>query len=377
MQNNQQVFLELVKAGLWEKDSRISQFGKIDFEEVYRLAEEQAVVGLVAAGLEHVVDVKPLQDILLLFIGTALQLEQQDKEMNAFLAELVEQMREKEIYALLVKGQGIAQCYERPLWRASGDIDLFLSKSNYKKAEIHLKSKGYEYDEIDYYRKHILFTIGTWAVELHGTLRSNLWSRVDDIIDKVQDEVFYHGSVRSWINNGTQIFIPHIDEDIIFVFTHVLQHYFKEGVGLRQICDWCRLLWTYRESLSHELLESRIKKMGLMSEWKAFGALAVNYLGMPSEAMPFYSPEKKWKRKAGKILDFVFESGNFGHNMDTSFMHTDPLYVRKMKTFRMLTRTNIKLFPVFPIDSLRVWRFMFVSRLSLTISKLMSRNGNR
>ena len=151
MQNNQQVFLELVKAGLWEKDSRISQFGKIDFEEVYRLAEEQAVVGLVAAGLEHVVDVKPLQDILLLFIGTALQLEQQNKEMNAFLAELVEQMREKEIYALLVKGQGIAQCYERPLWRASGDIDLFLSKSNYKKAEIHLKSKGYEYGEIDYY----------------------------------------------------------------------------------------------------------------------------------------------------------------------------------------------------------------------------------
>lgn len=377
MPNNQQVFLELVKAGLWEKDSRISQFGKIDLEEVYRLAEEQAVVGLVAAGLEHVVDVKPLQDILLLFIGTALQLEQHNKEMNVFLAELVEQLRQKEIYALLVKGQGIAQCYERPLWRSSGDIDFFLSNSNYKKAEKYLKSRGYEYGEIDNYRKHILFTIGTWAVELHGTLRSNLWSRVDYIIDKVQDEVFYHGSVRSWMNNGTQIFIPHIDEDIIFVFTHVLQHYFKEGVGLRQICDWCRLLWTYRESLNHELLESRLKKMGLMSEWKAFGALAVNYLGMPSVAMPFYSTEKKWKRKAVKILDFVFESGNFGHNMDTSFMHTDPLYVRKMKTFKMLTRTNIKLFPVFPIDSLRVWRFMFVSRLSLTISKLMSRNGNR
>mgnify|MGYP007016824113 CR=1 FL=1 len=34
--------------------------------------------------------------------------------------------------------------------------------------------------------------------------------------------------------------------------------------------------------------------MGLMSEWKAFGAYAVEFLGMPVEALPLYSADAKW-----------------------------------------------------------------------------------
>ena len=38
-------------------------------------------------------------------------------------------------------------------------------------------------------------------------------------------------------------------EDIILVFTHILEFPFIGGVGLRQICGWCRLLWTYRSEI--------------------------------------------------------------------------------------------------------------------------------
>ncbi len=50
--------------------------------------------------------------------------------------------------------------------------------------------------------------------------------------------------------------------------------------------------------------------MGLMSEWKAFAALLVDYLGMPVEALPVYDPDRKWSRKASRILSFVLETGN-------------------------------------------------------------------
>lgn len=102
------------------------------------------------------------------------------------------------------------------------------------------------------------------------------------------DDVFCGGNVRSWECNGIQVFLPSPDNDVILVFTHFLHHFFIEGVGLRQICDWCRLLYTYKNSLNYGLLESRIRKMGLMSEWKAFASLAVDTLGMPVELMPFY-----------------------------------------------------------------------------------------
>lgn len=58
LDNSINAFLELVKAGLWEKDVCLPSFGDIDFNCVYQLAKQQSVEGLVAAGLEHVKDVK-------------------------------------------------------------------------------------------------------------------------------------------------------------------------------------------------------------------------------------------------------------------------------------------------------------------------------
>lgn len=55
---NTHAFFSLVRAGLWEQDVQLASFGQVDFKKVYRLAEEQSVVGLVAAGIEHVKDVR-------------------------------------------------------------------------------------------------------------------------------------------------------------------------------------------------------------------------------------------------------------------------------------------------------------------------------
>ena len=56
MDNDQRAFFELLRAGLWEKEVRLSPYKDIDFSAIMKLAEEQSVVGLVAAGLEHVAE---------------------------------------------------------------------------------------------------------------------------------------------------------------------------------------------------------------------------------------------------------------------------------------------------------------------------------
>ena len=136
--NTIEAFFALVRAGLWEQDCYLSQYGEVDYGRILELAQEQAVVGLVTAGLEHVKDVRVSQEYILLFVGLTLQEEQRNTAMNAFIAQVVQKMRDEDIYTLLVKGQGIAQCYERPLWRTSGDIDFFLSDTNYGKAKSYL-----------------------------------------------------------------------------------------------------------------------------------------------------------------------------------------------------------------------------------------------
>lgn len=367
LDKNKQAFFALVQAGLWQKQVSLASYGDVNYDEIYRLAQEQSVVGLVAAGLERVQQVQGFdrssvpQSISLTLAGEVLQVEQRNRAMNVFVAELIGKLRKEDVYALLVKGQGIAQCYERPLWRACGDVDLLLSEDNYKKAIQLLTPLTSSVEDENTYNKHIAMTIDGWSVELHGTLRSGLWRSIDRALDKVQDAVFFEGKVRSWVNGETQVYLPHSDEDVVFVFAHILQHFYKEGIGLRQICDWCRLLYTYKDSLNQELLESRTRKMGVMTEWKAFAALAVDYLGMPVDAMPFNSDDKKWKRKAARVMEFVLETGNFGHNRDYSYQKKYPYIIYKAISFWNHLKDGALFFSIFPLDSIKVtWRRMVV-----------------
>lgn len=59
MNKNIDVFLSLLRAGLWESvnanlDPNPNFIGGVDWNEVYRMAEQQGVIGLVAAGIESV-----------------------------------------------------------------------------------------------------------------------------------------------------------------------------------------------------------------------------------------------------------------------------------------------------------------------------------
>lgn len=45
---------------------------------------------------------------------------------------------------------------------------------------------------------------------------------------------------------------------------------------------------------------------------KAFAVFAVEYLWMPMVAMPLYSEDASWKKKAARILSFVLEVGTLG-----------------------------------------------------------------
>lgn len=395
---NIQAFLALVRAGLWEdvnlnlNDSLnlLETFGtsdqgrangKVDWKKVYQLATEQSVLGLVLAGIERSknanIDLNLNQEELLQWIGEVQILEQQNREMNRFIEELIQGLRNADIYTLLVKGQGIAQCYERPLWRASGDVDLYLSETNYKRARVFLTPKAQNVDEELHGEQHIAMHINQRVVELHGGMPTRLISRIDKGLEKIQNNLFCGGEVRSWQNGHTIVFLPSSDNDVLILFTHILKHFYRGGIGLRQICDWCRLLWKYKDSLNYGLLEKRIREMGLMSEWKAFWALAVEFLGMPVEAMPMFNDNlnhdlninDKLRRKAELILEFVMETGNFGYNRDSSYYEKRPYFIRKAISLRQHTLDGIHHFKVFPLDSLRIWCRMLRSGIKAAFER--------
>lgn len=363
MEEIHQVFFELVRAGLWEKEACLAPYGDIDFCELYRLAQEQSVEGLVTAGLEHVKDIKLPQEFALAIAGDVLQIEQRNRAMNKYLVKLIEEMRRADIYAILVKGQGVAQCYERPLWRSSGDIDLLLSEENYRKAKLLLVPKSSLTEKEDVYEQHLGLRLDSWIVELHGNMRTGAFSRLDKEVDLLQDGIFYSGIVRSWLNGNTQIFLPGVNIDILLIFTHILKHFYKEGVGLRQFCDLSRLLWVYRDVVDRNKLECIIKKMGVNSEWKTVAWLLVYILGMDERYMPLYSDDEKWRKKAERMLSMVFESGNMGHNRDISYQQKYGPLRRRFVTFALMTKKVISVGKLFPLNAIKSWGFMTIRGL--------------
>lgn len=360
-------FFALLRAGLWEKEVKLATFWEIDFEALFQLANEQSVVGLVTAGIEHVSDLRPQKKEVLPFISHVVKLEQRNTAMNHFIGDIVGKMRSVGIHMVLVKGQGVAQCYERPLWRSCGDVDLFFDEENYEKAKAFLMPLAASVDPEEERKKHLAMTIDPWVVELHGLMSTEISERINAGVDLVQRDIFENGGVRVWKNGGVEVCLPSPDNDVIIVFTHYLKHFFVGGVGLRQICDWCRLLWTFRDSLDKELLVRRLREMGIVSEWKAFSAFAVGWLGMPVEAMPLYSPDAKWRRKARRICRVIMDSGNFGYNKDNSYRTKYPLLVEKSITFFRRLWENARLFVIFPGDAPRFFVTYVLRRVKATL----------
>lgn len=334
-ENTRKAFLEFIKAGLWEKEVQLSSYGHIDYSEVMRLAEEQSMLGFVAAGLEHVEDKQITKESLLQFVGQAMQLERRNLLMNKYLSSLITLLNENGITSVLVKGQGVARCYERPLWRACGDIDLYLDKQNFIRAKDVLFPLAQKVEPQNDVTEHVNLVMRTdgWVVEIHANQHTDLSFRIDRVLDEIHQKIFVEGEVRTWDNNGTLVLLPSPENDVLIVFTHFIKHFFKGGLGLRQICDWCRLIWKYREALNTSILEQRLRQMGLFNEWKAFASMAVDWLGMPKDSMPFYSSDEKWSKKGGYIIDFILVSGNFGHNRDTSYYQHKWRIMRKTGSF--------------------------------------------
>ena len=96
---------------------------------------------------------------------------------------------------------------------------------------------------------------------------------------------------------------------------------------------------------------SRGSAAGLMTEWNAFAAFAVDWLGMPVEALPLYSVDACWKKKAAKIKDFVLEVGNFGHKQRRDYRGMSYIKRKCVSAWERLS-DMLRHFPLFPKESI-------------------------
>lgn len=342
-----EAFFALVRGGMWEAPVSLEAMGERDWNGVLQLMQKQAVAGLVGAGMAHLVGERPPKAFRNFVVSTVYSMEQRNQQMNAFLEKQGEDFETMGAHPLLIKGQGVAQCYERPLLRASGDIDYLSTGEDFERLAQYLLERSDSRDEQTIGSSHQVLILGDFEVELHGNINMGLGERWDRILGEKQQREFSQGQYRMW---GKQR-LPSYQFDVIQVFTHILKHFYKGGIGLRQVCDWCRLLYVGSAEIDHQVLRQDLEELQIMQEWQAFGCFAADYLGMPTEKIPFYT--SKFHQKGRLIADYILEVGNFGHHRIGNHSVAKTYIGRKLQTFCLRIKDYVHHVRIFPLNSVR------------------------
>ena len=354
-------FLELYRSGIWEKPVKEEIFdGSTDWETIKDLMLAQTVIGVCTNVISKLpAQLKPNQNIYFNLIMLTSNIEQANKAMNNLLIELFDVCEKLNIKAFLLKGQAVAQCYPKPLLRQSGDIDLlFLETGEYKKAvdELH-KYFSVPMTEVDPDRPHALFICKDIVVELHGDIHGAINRKAMKNTMTWTKRMFAQNPSLICNIGEAKVVLPPVHFDALFIFLHAARHYFGSAVGLRQLSDWMRYLYTHKDDINRTELLKDIEYLGLTKVWSVFATMAVDYLGCPEEVMPLYN--NRYKKDAKRLLRYILDSGNFGYHDKRIQTTSKNLFVQRFIAMKGHLEMQFRNIVTFPEESLYGIPFFF------------------
>ena len=359
MKNSDKLFFDILRKGLWGK-SEVDVFCSFDeqeWKEVLWLSSSQTVAGIIADGLSDCPQGVVPRQIAIKLISSSVSTEHRNQQINAKIAQLIPEFVKAGVPVVVVKGQAIAQSYKNPLSRMPGDIDLIVKPEDYERAKAIIRNLSGEEGTDDSGMKHFAAAVGDIEVEVHGTVHTSLSSKINDMLDEMQAEVLADGGSWVWNCNGVDVKVPSADFDALYIFLHLLQHFFCGGLGLRQLCDMAMALHAHKGEIDEQKLIERLERMKLESEWKAFIAFLVNYLGLPEQEAPLY--DDKYTKQADRIWKYIRKTGNFGKNKSRKYGMNSSYLLRKSESLIRNASSFADHIQLFPADSFKFFGYYF------------------
>lgn len=340
--NTQNVFFQLLRLGLRFGVSKVQQIPEgVNWEVMYQLASEQSVLGIVLAGIDFLPnDQRPPKIMLLQWIGEIQMLEQQNHLINKELFEFDGLCRENRCEYVVVKGQTVGCLYAKPEWRQAGDIDFLIHSSKYR-VQDYAEALGVDIPKM--LEKEVGFSRNGQRYELHTSLRT--WAKRehqkewDALIEKEWEQEHYVEI------EGVKVRTLSPTINAAYIFIHLFFHFMREGVSLRQFCDWAVILHHYREVIGREAILQVLLDLSLLDAYRAFETILVDKLGLPLRELPvpISDDDQKWQ---GKILNDVFKGGNFGYMNHKA--HSSWKY--KMETMGLAVKNSFKYYRLCPSE---------------------------
>lgn len=364
MTKNTEIFLELLRSGVWGLPIHLSK-PPDDWHTIYNMSKKQSVQAVVFDGVQKLPKAFiPPKELVLEWYGITMRTEKISEAHERDLVSLIKFLSDCKIDNRLMKGQGCASFYPKPWHRQSGDIDLFVGERQYNKAQDLIRNHGVKIEKESVYDVH--FTWGKTIVEMHKWETFFYYPFVNRRLQSICRKEEWNKSIV--VNIGDQpIALFNATFNAFYIFVHLYHHFLQVGIGLRQICDW--MLWMKHQEahIDWERLHRYVEEIDAERAWKAFYGLTAEHLGLRLTVVP------KWMQQYSQkdvdfILEDVFSVGNFGKYGDSIQKRSfGGGFLANIASFGALTKRLIRVSRFGPCEvvSYPLWR-IFCDRTMLS-----------
>lgn len=247
---------------------------------------------------------RPSMELVFQWASEAETVRGHNELLNAEAARLAQLFEAQGRKTAVLKGAANARLYPDPFMRHAGDIDLWVEGGR-KSVEDLVKKMGYEIDEKDTGAPHHIHILGMSKVpvEIHFRPGSGVFSPFANrhLLRYLEVEILNTERVPEGFS------VPSIKFALAMQLAHIQRHFFKGGVGLKQIVDYFILLEHStaddRRELSAKLSRFGLKRLGAALMW-----IMGEVFGLEKDKM-LVAPDTK---RGKKMLAEVYACGNFG-----------------------------------------------------------------
>lgn len=351
-----ETYFKFIRYSLDEGMAWDSSFQIIDWDELFHFAKKQTIAGVLFEGIKRIPkEYAPPFKTLMTWMGYSEQIRKRNLMMNEAAHSIYERLSNDGFRCFVLKGQGNAIMYPNPYSRTPGDVDLLLCADrktidSYLESHFNIESKNLQHAEFEYHGA---------CVEAH-------------YFPAYMNNMFYNRRLQRWFkkNNDLQcsnivelpdgagnIAVPTSSYNVIFQLCHLYEHFFDEGIGMRQIIDYYYVVINNELLVIRDALQKELKHLGL---WKFAGAVMYvlhETLGISEERMIASMDRKRGQLLLAEIID----GGNFGKYFTKygSFTH------QKMgKKYFLKIWRNLHFVRFYPAEALaeplfRTWHFLW------------------
>lgn len=351
MNSSQKQFLCLLRLAISSEKDKTVEASHIDWEAVYKEAKLQSVVGIVFSGIEQNGKITahqnmPNRNLLMNWLGQTELIKAQHKIHVEVIRKVNSLLNDAKICHVFMKGLTCGARYPHPELRSCGDIDFVVASADFRRTLDALNRIANVNRDLAH-EHHGMAHLNGVTLEPHFKVHNYQNPLNDREMKRMFAEVF-PGGLSSVEIGGNRVPIFPMEFEGMFLVSHMVNHVYEEGLGLRQVMDFA--LWLNNLPSSNMNIEKYFEfldRMNMTRSARIFTRICEQYLGVDC-AFIGYEYTGKEIAFADKMMEDILSVGNFGRGTEYGKVGG---FIGSIKNYMIITKRCIRLSYLCPSEA--------------------------